>query len=374
VDVFASYKRHVTHTDLLLSLPFNSAEKTNWYPSGTDGSGNRVDFMVQGVNVTKSRPIHALGVAGDGRCYYKLFAPASGDIVDTNACNKACSNGNVKTCGSSTNDQVASVYGKGPIGVGGLSPLIEYAISVEFVDKDGGDYEITRLVVAKTSNATVPGKMEDMNIVERSDHLLEIQWSPVEDDGGSEILRYVVFLDTIQVAETADGTTLSVTVSIPDMQRSYQVAVQAFNAIGAGPRSNSLSVVAVYSDPLPEIPQRPTVSSVSGGTVELELDETTILAVEMYASVVVIEQREPYLSAFTQSVYRRHGSLATIYKLCHNTAYIFRVSVISRSGVQSAFSVPISATTGNRGNPSKTPPPSAAIVTGNEDTHAEERG
>ncbi|KAL4170018.1 hypothetical protein KRP22_010927 [Phytophthora ramorum] len=57
--VNASYQRNIADTDLILRLPFNSAEKTNWFPSGTDESGNSVDFMVQnsGIQSAFSIPI-----------------------------------------------------------------------------------------------------------------------------------------------------------------------------------------------------------------------------------------------------------------------------------------------------------------------------
>ncbi|KAL4096057.1 hypothetical protein PRIC1_009422 [Phytophthora ramorum] len=364
--VNASYQRNIADTDLILRLPFNSAEKTNWFPSGTDESGNSVDFMVQNVSVINTRPILAFGVAGDGSCFYKLTS-AEVDVLPASTCDKACGDGSMKTCGSSISSKlhvVTSVYGKGPLGVGGLSPLVDYDIYVEFVSEDGGEYDITRALIASTSNTTVPGKVEYISVVERSDQSLEIRWSPVDDNGGSVILSYLVFMNGVQMEGTSDGTTLSVTLSIPEMQTSYNVTVQARNAFGLGPYSDSILLAGVYSEPSPEIPQRPNISFVSGGTVELVLDDTTVLAVDKLLSVVVIEHREISLTFFTKSFYRRNGTSATVYKLRHNTAYVFRIALASKSGIQSAFSIPISVRTGNRGMPRKTPVPLATKATG----------
>ncbi|KAL4152231.1 hypothetical protein PRNP1_009165 [Phytophthora ramorum] len=364
--VNASYQSNIADTDLILRLPFNSAEKTNWFPSGTDESGNSVDFMVQNVSVINTRLILAFGVAGDGSCFYKLTS-AEVDVLPASTCDKACGDGSMKTCGSSISSKlhvVTSVYGKGPLGVGGLSPLVDYDIYVEFVSEDGGEYDITGALIASTSNTTVPGKVEYISVVERSDQSLEIRWSPVDDNGGSVILSYLVFMNGVQMEGTSDGTTLSVTLSIPEMQTSYNVTVQARNAFGLGPYSDSLLLAGVYSEPSPEIPQRPNISFVSGGTVELVLDDTTVSAVDKLLSVVVIEHREISLTFFTKSFYRRNGTSATVYKLRHNTAYVFRIALASKSGIQSAFSIPISVRTGNRGMPRKTPVPLAPKATG----------
>nr|KAE8948687.1 hypothetical protein PF009_g1735 [Phytophthora fragariae] len=53
-----------------------------------------------------------------------------------------------------------------------------------------------------------------------------------------------------------------------------------------------------------------------------------------------------------------------IWKLRHNTVYIFRIRIISKIGAQSAFSIPVSARTRDRASPSKTPQPVVADVTG----------
>ncbi|KAJ8556715.1 hypothetical protein ON010_g9250 [Phytophthora cinnamomi] len=322
-DILASFQKNIVDPDLILLLPFNSAENTNWFPSGVDISGNSIDFIVQGINVISTRTIHAFCVAGEGNCYYKLVADST-DQLSSSTCEKTCGDGSLNTCGSNTSATAASVYAEGSVGVGGLSPLTDYEISVEFVTADNSEYEITKSLIATTSNATVPGKVEKIFVIEQDNDLVEIQWSPVDDDGGLEVESYLVFLNGVQAVDTGTGKVLN---------------------------------------PAPDVPQSPNILSVTGGTVTLALDPTTRLAIETLASVVVIQQRMLTVSTFSESFYRLNGSSVVLYKLRHNTVYIFRLSVVSKSGIQSAFSVPISTRTSDRGSPSKTPQPVVASVT-----------
>ncbi|KAG2864518.1 hypothetical protein PC113_g4493 [Phytophthora cactorum] len=363
-DVYASYETNIVHSDMILVFHFNSVRKTNWYSSGAEGSANNVDFIVQNVRARNSRQIHNFGISGDGKCYYTLSEFTTDEGLDGYICDKNCGDGSGRTCGSNITDNVTSVYGKGPIGVGGLSSLTGYEISVEFVTDESEEYKITNPLIASTSNVTVPGKVDYINAVELSDQQLEIYWSPVDDDGGSEILKYLVFLNGIQVAGTTDGDTFSVALSIAQIPRNCNVTVQAVNAVGAGPQSNLLALVNAYSDPAPQEPQCSSASSRSGGSVELALDAMTRRTVEELSWILVIEQREASLTSFTTSFYRLNGSVATVFKLRHNTVYIFRLGIISTTGLKSGFSVPISVRTGNRASPSKTSLPSVAAVTG----------
>ncbi|KAF1792546.1 Immunoglobulin-like fold [Phytophthora cactorum] len=281
-DVYASYETNIVHSDMILVFHFNSVHKTNWYSSGAEGSANNVDFIVQNVRARNSRQIHNFGISGDGKCYYTLSEFTTDEGLDGYICDKNCGDGSGRTCGSNITDNVTSVYGKGPIGVGGLSSLTGYEISVEFVTDESEEYKITNPLIASTSNVTVPGKVDYINAVELSDQQLEIYWSPVDDDGGSEILKYLVFLNGIQVA---------------------------VNAVGAGPQSNLLALVNAYSDPAPQEPQCSSASSRSGGSVELALDAMTRRTVEELSWILVIEQREASLTSFTTSFYRLNGSL-----------------------------------------------------------------
>ncbi|GMF11679.1 unnamed protein product [Phytophthora lilii] len=348
---------------LFAYLQLGRAENTNWFPSGVDGSTNSVDFIVQEVNVSSTRPIQSLGIDGDGSCFYKLSTSVDGNLP-ASTCNKMCGDGSLKTCGSASSKQVVSLYTRGSIGVGGLSPLTDYDISVELVSEDGVDFKITQPLMATTSKSTAPGKVEYISVVESLGNSIEIQWSPVEDNGGSEVTSYKIFLNGILVTETDDGNTLSESLHVRETQNSYDITIQAQNAHGLGPLSSSLVVIGGYNGPVPEAPLPPNVTFSSGGTVELALDYTTIWAVETLSSIVVIEQRQTSPSFFTKSFYRLNDSLATIYKLQHNTVYIFRVSVISKYGAQSGFSTPLFVKTGDRGSPSKTPLPLVTSVTG----------
>ncbi|KAG1703122.1 hypothetical protein DVH05_008034 [Phytophthora capsici] len=361
-DINATYKHNVGGSALILFLLFNSAASTNWLPSVADGSSSGTDFMVQNVEVTNTRPIQELGISGDGSCYYRLFTSTVSSA--SNICDKPCElHGILRTCGSKITATIASVYRHGSIGIGGLSPLTDYEVSVEFVTENGKEYEVTQKLSASTSNVTVPGVVEYIGVVERSAELLEIHWSPVNDDGGSDILRYLIFFDGVKVREIADGN-LSATFSFTDIQGNYKVTIQAENAQGIGSQSNSLFLEGLYSDPAPQPPQEPAVNRVSGGSVDLVLDESTRLAIGYRSSVAVIEQREALSASFTPSIFKLNGTSATVYNLRHNTVYIFRLSVINVNGVQSAFSSPKAVKTGDRGSPSKTPQPSIVGVTG----------
>ncbi|POM77986.1 Hypothetical protein PHPALM_4551 [Phytophthora palmivora] len=159
-DIYSSFLKNIAHSDLIVLLPFNSAENTNWFPSGADGTTNSIDFIVQKVNVTKTRLINSYGITGDGKCYYNLLASVIDNTQHAYICDKTCNDGSLKPCGSSTTPSAASVYRKGPIGIGSLSPLTAYQILVEFVAENGDEYEITRSLFASTSGVTM--MMEDL--------------------------------------------------------------------------------------------------------------------------------------------------------------------------------------------------------------------
>lgn len=362
-DIYASFRKNIQHPDLILFVSFNSAENTNWFPSGKDWSGNNADFIVRQVDAMNSRLASAFGVTGDRSCYYASAAALS-DTLPTSMCDMLCDDGDLRSCGSDSNNRIASVYGRGSFGIGGLSALTTYEISVEFVIQDGGEFTISKSLDASTTHFTTPEKIKYVRVVKRLGQQVEIQWRPVDDNGGTEIISYLVFLNGFQVADTRTGIFLSTTFRVPYTNTTYLVSVRALNSVGLGPHSDPIILDGIYNATSPETPPRPTISFVSGGTVGLVLDETTNLAISRLAYTVILEQRESSYSDFTGSFFRKESRLITVYKLRHNTLYAFRLSVISQSGLRSKFSPLIAVTTGQRLRPAKTPTPQVSAATG----------
>lgn len=349
---------------MVLLLRFNQKNRTSTALSGDDESGNGNHFMLSAVSASQQLQARSFGLAGDGACYCSQFAASSNFVLDPNICDRQCDDGSAQSCGSTTTSQAVSVYTRGTIRIGGLAPNTEYEFTASFVTIDGDEFDISQPLVATTANPTVPGRVNFLSVVEHQGKYIELQWMAVEDDGGAQILKYQVFVNGYLEFETANGDTHSSALDSIDLLPNCTITVCAVNELGAGPQQMLLMLLpADKGIPVTPMPLVPMV--VTGGLVTFSTENATSSATSSNSTAtLVIQQRESSLRQFTNSFMRVNGDQVTVYKLRHDTAYVFRAYSINSVGSLSAFSAPVIVQTGTLDAPAKTPTPIVTHVTG----------
>lgn len=361
-DIFAWYETNAVDPAMVLMLRFNSHDKEKRVPSGVDDSSSGNHFTVGEVTASQDDRVRSFGVSGDGTCYCSQFGLSRDFELDASACNRQCEDGDSRSCGSSVTTQVVSAYTRGELHVGGLAPATAYAFTASFVTMNGDEYDISQALVASTTTATVPGRVDDLRIVENSGNYLEFQWSAVEDNGGAEIVHYQLFVNGYLELETANGYTHSAAMENIELLANYTITICALNGVGAGPQSALLTSTPIDTG-IPSAPEFFVPRSVSGGTVTLTFQDSSTSSSSPVATLV-IEQRESYQQSFATSAIRVNGTSVTVYKLRHDTVYIFRAYFVSSIGSKSAFSTTAVTTTGKTDAPDKTPLPVVTQVSG----------
>lgn len=268
---------------------------------------------------------------------------------------------NVSSCNDDCEDEHHGI-----ISIGHLAPATEYVFSASFVAASGDEFDIDDVLVASTSSPTIPGRVAFLSIVERSEDYLEVQWSAVDDDGGAKITKYQVFVNGFLVQETADGDTYSAALEGGEHLPDCTITVCAVNALGVGPQSNRLRSVLRDSGLL-MAPRSLKPLQVSSGSITFATQNiSTNASGSATAPTLIVQHRESVGQAFINSVMRRssNGTQVTVYKLQHDTSYVFRTFLVSSAGVTSAFSSSVVVHTGKPRAPEKTPTPLVSHVTG----------
>lgn len=354
----------VDTTNLLLLLRFNLNSTTSAL-SGDDVSGNGNHFVLDGVSTSQRLQPRAFGMARNGACYCSQFdISTSTTALSAHTCDRACDSGDAQRCGSTTTDTVVSVYTRGAIRIGHLAPSTEYAFHVSFVTIDGEEYDISDEVVASTTTATVPGAVDDVSVMERSSEYLELQWSAVDDTGGAAITTYQVFVNGFLALETPDGSASFAVLRDIDGLANCTLTVRAVNSLGAGPHSPLIASSQPASDvsaaPKPLVP-----IAILGGSVTFRVQSSSgANASAAMTTTLVVQHRETSHPVFVNAVTQRNGTTVTVFKLRHDTGYVFRAFVRSSAGTVSAFSPPVAVQTGKPSVTGKTPAPVIARLTG----------
>jgi hypothetical protein len=91
------------------------------------------------------------------------------------------------------------------------------------------------MIVSTMANATVPGRVSRVVVVELDGSYVEVQWNAVADTGGSAVLKYQLYLNGFLAGETSDGRTLSLAIEQIPVGSALTLAVRAVNAVDAGP-------------------------------------------------------------------------------------------------------------------------------------------
>lgn len=354
---------------MLVLLRFNPSNASSAL-SGEDHSGSGNHFLLEGVDAVRIFPVRLFGVNANGTCFCSQFAPFGDEgRLAPAVCDHNCVAGSSQICGSSANTHVVSAYGRGTITIGRLSPEFEYSFTASFVTSNGDVFDVDKQLVARTTEPTIPGQISLVNVVERREDYLEIQWSEGNDDGGSAITKYEVFVNGLFKQETADGDTFSAALENVERLSNCTITVRAVNALGAGPGSDPLLSLAVYSEVL-VAPRALQPLRVSGGWITFSAQNASLNASELSSAnagspLLVIQHRTSASQAFIDSiVHRSADSHLTVYKLQHDTGYVFRSFLVNSAGTTSSFSPPVIVRTGKPGAPGRTPMPLVSQVTG----------
>ncbi|DBA01331.1 TPA: hypothetical protein N0F65_001836 [Lagenidium giganteum] len=347
---------------MLVLLRLNRQNPATMDPSGRDASGRGNDFRVENVLPIADRAVTTFGISSDGGCYCSQYATENLDALPANVCDSFCNEEHSQTCGAINNSDIISAFDRGVISVNGLSPETTYDFTLVYLSPENVEFEVSKPLVVTTPSATVPSEVSGVAVVSTTGGTIEIQWLAADDDGGSPVVAYEVFVNGFSALTTSNGDTLSSVVSGLSMLSSYALTVRALNAVGAGPQSSP--IIASTSDMVFPIPPRNvTVVAVSGGTVSLSFTQTSDGSGP--PELVTVELRESTARQFGPSTFRQVGpTQVTIYKLRHDTTYVFQLFTVDSRGVRSMASTPAIASTGARTVPDKTPVPVIVGVTG----------
>lgn len=238
--------------------------------------------------------------------------------------------------------------------------MTPYQFHVEVVSVNGETFQNDHAIVATTTNATVPGPVSKLNVVESDGGYVEIQWNAVVDNGGSPVLRHELYLNGFLASQTLDGTTVSVALEGVPMLAQYTLTVRAINLIGPGPPTEITVNAIIDQNELPA-PQTLVPTSVLGGSITFDINYP---AGSSRTESLVVEQCQASSNSFIPSITVVNGTSITVYKLMHETLYTFRAYFRASNGRQSAYSLPILLKTSRRDHADKTPTPVVLATTG----------
>lgn len=335
--------------DMVLLLHLNFESSTDEYLSGIDSSVGTNDFVVSNVEAVQEFRTSAFGVQNQS-CYCSQFGLSISEKLGTLACSQILKN---------VSDQVCDLYTQGIIDIGGLLPNNAYEIDVVGITSTDQEFVLAESFTATTTDITVPGIMDPPQIIESSGNYLEIQWAQVPDNGGADAITYQIFLNGFLVM-TYDESVLAASFDNMDPEQSYVVTVAAANIVGPGPQSE-IALVAMSSMSNLAAPEELVIQYVSGGTVTFEAQNATSWNA---STLFVIEQRESMQNDFASSIARYNDSSVVVYRLHHDTNYVFRAYFVDSDGIRSDYNEYMAVETGAIGKPSKTPTPALMNVTG----------
>lgn len=333
---------------------------------GIDISVAKNNFVAAEVEISRARRVELIAVGAKGTCFC-----SSADIlpafVASEMCDTPCNDDDDdRTCGSSLVPELLSVYQPRSINIRGLSATTEYSISASIIMSDGDDSMRTEESSFTTSAATVPGPITDLTFVEHFGNLIEVQWSNPDDEGGLPILNYTWFVNGFYAGQTDSGSIKTASIILPTTPEYIAVSVAAVNEVGSGPESFILAASGVFDDEPYPVSQLQVIS-VGGGSVVFRLDNTVTTAMATTSLGLFLEQRASFDSEFSSSVFEADSDgLVTVYKLSHDTLYIFRAYTAGKSAaaIKNGLIATTIVKTGAPTRPSKTPTPEPVASTG----------
>ncbi|KAH7479022.1 Titin [Phytophthora ramorum] len=227
--VNASYQRNIADTDLILRLPFNSAEKTNWFPSGTDESGNSVDFMATGGSITLTME-EPLDTGGLPIARYNIF------MLQDNLFSKITS-----VEASSTNEITSTTVTRDVDDVP-LRALTDYTFKVLALQADVVCDTLTEeglesdAVTKSTGFAAIPAPPPRPSLLQLAGCTAVITATPPNDYGGTQVtgMTVGVFLSTGVLYASFAVALDAGTITVPSLlaNTSYFVKVSLKTTVG----------------------------------------------------------------------------------------------------------------------------------------------
>jgi len=329
---------------------------------GFDDSEGGNNFYIEAVNVARIRLVEAVSVDRDGTCRCSLELPIglAGSTLD---CDNSCAEDPPWTCGSKSNSLAVSLYHSQTVTITDLAPNTTYEVAVSFSTSRAFEMESAKQLIVTTTGATTPGRISQLNLVERSGNTFELQWTSPDDDGGLPISNYLLYINGFLFDQTGSGSTTSTSLIVPTTLSEAYVSVCAVNAMGEGRHSRLLTIYR--SDIVePYALSQLELFAVTGGTVTFLLDERAATVMENSTISIVVEQRAWEDADFSTSVFTvNEDFVIRVYKLLHE----FRAyTELPSNGARSPPTPFLVVKTSHPGDPSKTPTPTIASATGTD--------
>lgn len=148
--------------------------------------------------------------------------------------------------------------------IDGLNPGSMYKVYVVAVNGVGQSEPSNEIFVATQADqrAQVPYAPEGLYCSMTTQEQCQLNWDPNVRDGGSAIIRYEIYIQSISTSQLRtqkhNRSTNTVLVTGLSAEQSYNIQVSAVNSVGVGMRSQSLQV-RTAPKAAPDTPEAPTL-------------------------------------------------------------------------------------------------------------------
>lgn len=157
----------------------------------------------------------------------------------------------------------------------GLQPNTEYCFRIQSSTAAGGIGQVSDVAEIRTPNATKPGAPAAPARAYATGGLLTVGLVPPDDDGGSPVLGYEVFIKPYGLSDSAyvrfNTSALRLDVGNLTAETDYGVKVSAVNVVGASVPS-PVRVMSTTSTTAPSQPLMIQTTDVTGGSLTLAFD------------------------------------------------------------------------------------------------------
>ena len=211
--------------------------------------------------------------------------------------------------------------------VTGLTNGTSYTFTVHATNSVGSGAESAASVAV--TPRTVPG-IPTIGAVTPGNGTATISWSAPASDGGSAVVSYTVTSTSGgHTATTANGTTLSATVTGLTNGTSYTFTVHATNSVGSGAESAASVAVTPRT-----VPGAPTGVSASAGDASAAV--TWVAPASNGGSAITSYTVTAYSGATAVKTITTTATSTTVTGLTNGTSYTFRVAVTNAAGTGTA--------------------------------------
>ncbi|KAL7832427.1 hypothetical protein AOLI_G00299750 [Acnodon oligacanthus] len=176
-------------------------------------------------------------------------------------------------------------------------------------------------VLVCTTSPDKPGPPSSPSVQEPiTPYSFTVTWDPPQDNGGSEILTYL-----LEISEgDADANQWDVAYSGP----ATHLQIQAVNAVGSGPLCPPL---LARTKPLPPAPPRLECSAAGPQSLKLKWGDTNSTKIQLGDEILYNLQMEDKNHRFV-TIYRGPSHTYKVQRLLESSSYSFRIQAVSDAG------------------------------------------